>query len=402
MSTPAMTATSSSDASGAGNVTMGNFTATADDILVQGYNVQVDRLVADWSGAFPGGAVMTGAGDITITATNNVTANDTLTAGTDATSDIAITGTEGLVWQTAGDMTAGNNVTIIGGSGVTLDGTIGTAIAIGNTVALTSTAGTVDIGGNITAMNNVTATAEESIILAAGLTVRADAAVANNAGDITFTADSNNDRDGVISLATTSTLAAEHITLVGENITAGILTADIAGNGAGNVTATAANNATFNGAVNAGNLTGTITLTGTEGTVTTAVGGTLNAGGNITSTAGLDSTFAALITATEGAVTLTSGRNLTTTAAGDINGNSVAITGTTGDVTLNGTVLADTTTVAILAGDDMTLNDTVTAQTNVTLTTENGNANVNAAVLATTGFITATTGLDFITAVAAR
>ena len=50
---------------GAGDAasTLPDYFITADDITVTGYNVQVDRLVADWQGAFPGGAAMDTNGD---------------------------------------------------------------------------------------------------------------------------------------------------------------------------------------------------------------------------------------------------------------------------------------------------------------------------------------------------
>ena len=349
------TLTADADSSGSGSVTMVAAAAiTAEDITVTGYDIQLDRLIADWAGTVAGGAVMSGNGTITVRAQNNAQLDDTLTAGTDATSNIDIDADEGVASQTAGDMTAGGIVSIDGAQGVELDGTIGTATAIGIDVVLTSAAGTIDVGGAITADGNITGTAEESIEVAA-VVLRADAD-ADDVGDISLTADSNLDADGRINLVDGSTLAAENISLTAFDIIADVLTANISGiPGDGTIIANAANNATLNDTLTAGtDSSSDIDIDGTDGTVRQTAGD-MTAGGDVTIDAGVEITL------------------LGTIGAGAAIGGSVLIGQSVtpdANVTLGGTVTA-VHGITVSADGDIAANADLTSTGNATVTFDN-------------------------------
>ncbi|MDO8282339.1 MAG: hypothetical protein Q7U10_06920, partial [Thermodesulfovibrionia bacterium] len=181
-----VTINADADNSSAGNVTMGNFTVYGDDITITGQNVQVDALTADNTGA---PLVMTGAGDITVSADNNVTLNDTLTAGTGVTSNITITGTEGTVTQVGAgsDMLAGGSVAVTGGAGVDLNGTIGSGTIIGNNVTIASALGSIDTTGTIDAGQDVTMDAGQDVTVAGDVTAGGLIDIAGG-HDVTITA----------------------------------------------------------------------------------------------------------------------------------------------------------------------------------------------------------------------
>ncbi|MBI4826738.1 MAG: hypothetical protein HY807_10030, partial [Nitrospirae bacterium] len=332
------------DSDSAGDVTMGAaFTIRGDDINVSGYNVQVDRILADTS---TGVATMDTNGNITITAENNARMDDNLTAGTSlglAASDITITATEGMATQTAGDMTAGRDVSISGGAGVDLNGTIGNVTNIGRDVLITSSIGSVDIDELIDANRHVTVNAANNIDVNGIVT--ADAGVADNDGDVTMTADSDSSSAG--DLESTDLITGENITLNGYNVrtfgAAAELTADRAGDGAGNVTVTAQDNATFGDAVTAGQTSGMITVTATAGNAMTGAAGSLDAGGNITVTAGLDITIGDFVDTENDQVTMTAGHDIT------IN-DTVTAEDDGGDATGNGIIMTADNNVAIASG----------------------------------------------------
>ncbi len=258
------------------------------------------------------------------------------------------------------------------------------------------------ISSNITASGNVFVTASNNILIDTNAVIRADSN-ANDLGDATIVADDDLSGAGRFEMAAGTAILAENIAIAGYNVVADTLTADVAGNvdaagdllGIGNVTVTAANHATFNGPVTAGNQTGTIAITGAEGSVTTNALATLTAGGNITSIAGIDTTIGAAVLSFNGAIDIDAGRDIVSNAAGTLTGPA-GVTLTAGqDIDLAAFALSTGGDVTLLANEDVdtTAAATLTGQ-NVFVTGTTGNVNLAGDLTATTGNVEVVSGLD--------
>ncbi|MBT4820570.1 MAG: hypothetical protein HON70_32980, partial [Lentisphaerae bacterium] len=265
-------------------------------------------------------AITTTDGDIAITSADSDIQLTTVTAGTDG--NINVTSTIASISQAAGTiqavdggvaLTAGQDVSVVAvdanantmsGNTVAIkinaDRTVTVAagstglVAVDGTEELNIDIDPIDIAINsaVTANGNVTGTASNNILVAAGVTVTADQD-SDGAGNVQFTADDDLSGSGRFAMGAGSTLTGENLTITAHDVTADSLTADRDGSGNGTVTVTAANDATFNNAVLAGNLIGTIDITATEQDVVTGAAGTLIAGSTVDITSGDNTTLAA-------------------------------------------------------------------------------------------------------------
>ena len=217
-------------------------------------------------------------------------------------------------------------------------------------ITLTADAGTVTIGQNLTAGNAIT--------IASSQTFTATQALTSTGGAVSVTSSTGN-----VTTTGQTIIASDVITLTATvgNVAAGDLTSTKA------TTITSGGTTTLNGAV-AGGTGVTVTSTGTA-------------------------TLGAAVTATGGAVSVTSSTgNVTTTGQTIIASDVITLTATVGNVAAGD--LTSTKATTITSGGTTTLNGAVAGGTGVTVTST-GTATLGAAVTALTGNLTITsTGGD--------
>jgi hypothetical protein len=131
--------------------------------------------------------------DATITGAVNVTLNDDVSAGAGAGDSVTVDAVTGTLAQTAGNILAGEDVTLDAATAVDLDGTIGDTTAIGDDVSINTTrTGTVAIDGDVTADGAVSvgtaAGGAVTIGAAAATDITSDANMDAGAEDITILA----------------------------------------------------------------------------------------------------------------------------------------------------------------------------------------------------------------------
>src|SRR5690606_9566776 len=129
----------------------------------------------------------------------------------------------------------------------------------------------------------------DSISVFADLVADADG---DNTGDIDLFADIDASGSGLL-LISTNEITGENVMLRGYEIVAdALVTADNAGNGAGDVVIAAGNSATFTQAITAGLDAGAVDIVTIDGSVLgSGVDATITAGGAIVAQGGLDTTL---------------------------------------------------------------------------------------------------------------
>ena len=301
-----------------GTVNAGNVALEGVQGVENDADIDADDSISLVSGTnITSGGSLTAGDDVMAVATRNATFNDAITAG----DDVDLEG--GLDVNTNGAVTAGGNVDLDAGRHVDANGAVDAgddiniaagnrsetsvltagediSIAAGNDARLTgtSTAGVdvrVDAGrhiivsADIESGDDTTLAADDNVRISADVTADTDG---DGDGDLTVSADADASDGGNLSV-TSGTLSGENVTLSGTNVTAQALTADSDGDGDGNVAVTATENATLQGAVNAGGTSGRVDIdTGgwvrisapvnagtTSGEIEIVSGGALLAGG---------------------------------------------------------------------------------------------------------------------------
>ncbi|MDO8282036.1 MAG: hypothetical protein Q7U10_05345, partial [Thermodesulfovibrionia bacterium] len=372
------------DNNSAGNVNLADGSIViGETVTLTGVNIAADVVTAR-NGA---GAAVT---VVTITGDENVTLNDTVTVVSAVDGDIDVTATAGNISQTAGQviannggvrMTAGGNIDVINivanannfgtdAIKLTADGNVGitgtgldAVDVLGENLNISIDPVDVTIGAAVTASGDVTVVADNNITVTATVTADSDN---DDTGNANLTADNDSSSAGDF-VSTGATIVGENVTIGGYNVAAGTLTGEydgLAGNGS--VTVNAQNNATMNGAVTAGQTTGTIDINAVAGNaVTTAVTGTLDAGGAVTVDAGLDVTIAATVVSETGTIGITAtDGNVTTTGAGaTLTANTLGgtVTVTSGNSTTIGGIVSAADGVLVNAGNNLAINNNIVA-----------------------------------------
>ena len=358
-----------------------NSITAQNDISITAQNASIDGVVttagnlviaADNDILVEAAAATDVSGNITLTSTNATLTSVTTTGTLKADNDITITAADQVAVQkiqtVAGDVviTAGNEVTFdttasdINGGSLTVTSTsavagagngiidVDVALDVDNDIVMTGAE--MDIEAEIKSnKNDVTLTATNDINTAASIVA--------TTGDVTVTVSGKNNMDFVMQAAADKLTAANDVTVSADDITVG----EIESTAAGNVTLTANNDVTTLGDITTNVGSGSVTITSNKAWVNGSPGITLANGSTI------DADNDIVITAASGAEINLDNAILTSSAIGDIKitggdiDGSGAITATLGDVqlnstndsetsTLSGTITADAGKIEILGG----------------------------------------------------
>jgi hypothetical protein len=332
--------------------------------------------------ALPGGTMLTLAGSTPYTVTG-LQGNLTATGDSGA---LTVTAT-GTTAQTIATGSGNTSITDNAAGSVTVDATaLGT-----NTLTLAGTAaktvnnltGNVAVSGAATITINATGSGPQSVTTGNGNTTIID----NGGGAMAV---NNANAKGSGHTLTLSGTAAETVTFLAQNLVAsglsGSLNVTTAVNGLSITPGTGTNT------INAGAMTGTLTLTGPNGATLTAMGGNLNASTdsgtiNVTTTGAAQS-----VTTGSGPTTIndTSTGNLTVNAAALSASNLLTLTGA-GTATVTGLkgnldATGDSGTISVTAtGTNQTVN---TGSGNMTISDSTSALTVNAAALSAADTLT--------------
>ena len=381
-----MTITTTNDATLTGVVDIdGSLTATSGGaILIEATSAAENDITLSGddvttSGAGAGGLMETTAGNISLTATNDVnldgtvdasgtlTVSQTSTAGSvnfnvavASDNDMTITGDD--VEVNATSTVAGDMSITASGNDLTVDGTID---ASGNLTLITQTALGGDIittGQTVGADNDITMTSADLINAGAINSTGAGGAVVLTAGN-EITIGTASDIDGTLTMTSSGAAANGIITVTGaltmeNDVTATGDEVDVDGNitvDVGSVTLTAGNDVDVDANITA--TAGSVAIAANSGSVGAgadvivgAAGNTITASNDITLT-GDDVTAGDLATTAAGDLTITATNDVA--MLGDFDGDAVATVSTNATVTAGGDV-------TLTAGIDITANNDVT------------------------------------------
>jgi hypothetical protein len=343
-----------------------------NDISITAQNVVTDE-------------ISTVAGNVTITAANDITIDATTGAATttDVSGNLTLTSTNltTTAITTSGILKADNDITITAGDQVsvakvqTVVGSV--AITAGNEInfattnsdinngslTVTSTSaianetaggsGLINVDVNLDADNDITLTAAEmdiegniisnkdDVVLTATNEINTAGTTTATAGDVTISVTGTAGMDFVAQAAGDTITAANDITVSADDVTVGTATSS----DVGNITITANNDVTTLGNLTSNTDAGNITITSNKAWVNGAAGITLANGSTV------DADNDVTITAASGAEINLDNAIINSSAKGDIKitggdiDGSGAITATDGDVQLNSTNDSETSTL---------------------------------------------------------